>query len=207
MVASPTAPASQYAGSTRSLSIVPSRTSPSSNISFKLGPLPPLYFVRSTSGSLLGQPLLDQQSLSRSVSTPATQPMGPPPPPPRRSTVAQPSLSQSQLADSAQITDLPVPSRPFTVDKPVSSSSSSNAPLRSLAESAWEGREGEDILVEARLERYRSRGPRSQDPDEMRQCDFKIFELMSDRYNIPTRRITIRSCEREEQCISYCETR
>ena len=206
MAASPTAPASQYAGSTQSSSIVPSRTFPSPNESFKPGPLSPLHFVRSTVGSPLGQPLLDQQSLSRSMSTPAAQPMGPPPPP-RRSTVAQPSLSQSSLAHSAQITDLPVLSRPFTVDKPVSSSSSSKAPSRSLAESAWEGREGEDILVEARLEWYRSHGPRSQDPDEMRQCDLRIFELMSDRYNIPTRRITIRSCEREEQRISYCKTR
>ena len=100
----------------------------------------------------------------------------------------------------------PTPRRP-TVDKPVSSHSLSKAQSRPLTEGAWEGREGEHILVEAPRTLYRCHKPRNQDLDEMSQCDFKIFELVNERFSIPTRRIAIRSREHEGKCVSHCKTR
>ena len=134
--------------------------------------------------------------------------MGRPHPP--QPTVDQPSSSQSVLAQPIHPPPSP-PSPPLvrrpTVDKPGSSYSLSKAPSRPLAEGAWEGREGENILLEAPRTLYWSHEPRNKDPDEMRQCDLRIFELVNDRYSIPTRRIAIRSHELEEQCASYCKTR
>jgi hypothetical protein len=155
--------------------MVPTRTSPPPKVS-ESRPLPPLSSARS---------VVD--------------------PPLRRFPVDQPSSSQSPSAHSAQSLSPPPPPRCFTLDEPVHSSSSSKAPSRSLSEGAWDARDGEHVLVEAQVERYMSHGSTRQEPDNMRQCDFRIFELENYSYNIPTRRIAMRSSEHEELCISYCE--
>lgn len=117
-----------------------------------------------------------------------------PPHPPQRFAIDPPS-SQSPRS-TRPIHPPPSPKRP-SVDKP------SKAPSRSLAEGAWEGRGGEYVLVEAPLYRYWSHGSSNQNPDTMGESTFRIFELVNDKYSIPTRRIAIRSREHEEQFVSY----
>lgn len=123
----------------------------------------------------------------------------------RRSTIGQPSSSQipphsAKPPASPPPSPLPQPRR-NTVE-PVYVRSASKAPLPSLSEGAWECREREDILTEFQVERCSSCRSRSQDADNMGQCDFRIFELWK---GVPARRIAIRSCENGEQCISFCE--
>lgn len=169
---SPRASTSPFAGPSQSSNTLPTRTWPSPNTTGDS------LSMRSFHSAQLTQSPSEPQSLSRSVSTPATQPFGPPHPPQRS-----------------------------IVDKPASSHRSSEEASYSPAGGAWEGRVGEDILVDAPINRFQSHGPRNQDSDKLRQCDLKIFEIVNERYSIPTRRIAIRSCENEQHCVSYCKTR
>lgn len=55
--------------------------------------------------------------------------------------------------------------------------------------------------------RYHSDGGMNQLTKGMSQCECRVFELVDNKYTIPTRRISIRSCEGEEQHVSYCKMR
>lgn len=125
--------------------------------------------------------------------------------PPRRSTVDHHALSHKAQAHSANQSYPPAPPRRSTSDKPMSSPSLSKASSRSFAAGVWKGRDGEDILIEAEFKRYQSCGPRSQNPDTMSNCKVRIFELVGDRFGIPTRRLAVRDCGTEEQLVSYCK--
>ena len=182
IAASPSAPASQFAGPSRPSSTVPTRTSPLPEVfqSRPLPPLPPLRIAQNV-GEHPSRSSTFDQLISAQYSLPHSEPpVSPPPPPP-------PQL------------------RRFNTVEPVYVHSVLKAPSPSCSGGAWECREGEDILLEDQVERCLSRSFRSQDADNMGQCDFRIFELGKDRYNLPTRRIAIRSCENGDQCISFCE--
>lgn len=172
--ASPRVPASQIAGPSRTLSMVPIRASTQPKV-FESRPVPPISFARSVVSPPFRRPTIDQSSSSRFPSAHSTQSLSPP------------------------------PSRGFPPDEPVYSSSSSEAPSRSLSEGAWDARDGENVQVEEQVYCDMSHGSTRQEPDNMRQYNLRIFELVNDSYNIPTRRIAIRSFEHEEICYSYCE--
>jgi hypothetical protein len=91
------------------------------------------------------------------------------------------------------------------MDRPGSSISSSIVRPPSLAAGAWNGREGEELLIEAHLVWYESHGAQSQDPDSMQQSKCRIFELAKNGSNMLTRRIAIQSGEDEQQLVSYCK--
>ncbi len=169
---------SEFAGPNRSSSMVPTMTSPPRKAfgSFPLRPLPPLQSAE---------------------------------PPPERFTINLPSSSQippqsTKPTASPPLSPLPQPRR-FNTVEPVYLRSASKAPSPSLSEGVWECREGENILIEFQVERCSSRRSKSQDADDMGQCDFRIFELWQDLHSPPARRIALRSCGNGEQCISFCE--
>ena len=115
-------------------------------------------------------------------------------PPLRSCTDDQLPSPQSSLPHSEPPASPPPPRSPLDVPAP------------SRPGGAWECREREYILMEGQVERCLSRRSRSQDVEELGQCDFRIVEFWKDGYCLPTRRIAIRSCENGEQCISFCES-
>ena len=164
---------SEFVGPNRSSSMVPTMTSPPCEAfgSFPQRPLPPLQSA---------EPLPERFTIdqpSSQIPPHSTKPKASPPP-----------------------SSLPQPRR-FNTVEPVDLRSASKAPSPSLSEGVWECREQENILIEFQVIRCSSRRSRSQDADDMGQCDFRIFDVHSP----PARRIALRSCGNGEQCISFCE--
>lgn len=114
--------------------------------------------------------------------------------------MSAPPKSRFESPSSSPISPISSPS-----SQPASFNSSSNVRSLSITPGTWEGKEGEHLLLEAHLIWFRSYGPRSQDPYKIDQCECRIFELLNDRYAMPTRRIVVRSCEHERQYVSYCK--
>ena len=165
---------SEFVGPNRSSSMVPTMTSPPREAfgSFPQRLLPPLQSA---------EPL------------------------PERFTIDQPSSSQIPLHSTKPTASPPssplAQPRRFNTVGPVHLRSASKAPSPSLSEGVWECRERENILIEFQVEWCSSRRSKSQDADDMGQCDFRIFDVHSP----PARRIALRSCGNGEQCISFCE--
>jgi hypothetical protein len=169
-----------------------------------------------------------QQTLSHSPLLPSKRFMGPPrsatvdqlsvsqslssygrevdPGLPRRSPTYQPSLSDSRLAQFLPQMG-PSRSQRSTMDRSQPPISPWVERTSSLAAGTWDGREGEELLIELHLVRYQSHDSRRQYPDILQQCRCRVFELLNDGYRAPTRRIVIQGCEDERQLVSYCKTK
>jgi len=95
-------------------------------------------------------------------------------------------------------------SPPFIVDEPNYPRSLSEASSHSVAANPWEIRDGEDVLVRAPIQNYLLYDTKSRE-SHSRKGDLKIFELRG-RFDIPTRRVAIRSCGPEERYESFCRS-
>lgn len=170
----PAAPASQFAGPSRSSSTAPNAT------------------------LLLSREL----SRSRTMSTSAAQPTDLSPPS-RRSTFDQPSSSQS-FSRAAQRLGPRTPTPPSIFDEPNGLGSLSNVSSHSMPDNAREIQNGEGVLVEAPIQSYSFHDMNSQ-VSHGREGYLEIFELHG-RFDMPTRRVAVRSCGPGEHCVSHCRT-
>jgi len=96
---------------------------------------------------------------------------------------------------------------PIKPSPPQHFNDSSSTESRPGATDVWESREGEKLLIETQFVQCQCFGPRRQDPENMAQCDCRIFELANEVCGIPTKRIVLRSCEDESHYVSYCKSR